>query len=165
MIRRTLEIASKAQLRVKLNQLIIRNDEGEHSVPFEDIGFLILDNPQITCSQSVFRHCARGNVALIVTDEKHLPASMLLPLDVHSTQGKIMRMQASTPEQVQHMIWQQIVQAKIGMQAASIKRGTRYKKRPSGATVKNNTARRHGQSRGPSLPHLLQVSFRKRFQA
>ena len=117
MIRRTLEIASKAQLRVKLNQLIIRNDEGEHSVPFEDIGFLILDNPQITCSQSVFRHCARENVALIITDEKHLPASILSPLDVHSTQGKIMRMQASTPEQVRHMIWQQIIQAKIGMQA------------------------------------------------
>ena len=117
MIRRTLEVSSKARLRVKLNQLIIRNDEGEHSVPFENIGFLILDNPQIICSQSVFRHCARENVALIVTDEKHLPASILLSLDVHSTQGKIMRMQASTPEQVQHMIWQQIIQAKISMQA------------------------------------------------
>ena len=117
MIRRTLEVSSKANLRVKLNQLIIRNDEGEHSIPFEDIGFLILDNPQITCSQSVFRHCARENVALIVTDEKHLPTSILLPLDVHSTQGKIMRMQASTPEQVRHIIWQQIIRAKISMQA------------------------------------------------
>lgn len=117
MIRRTLEIGSRAYLRVKLNQLIIRNDEGEHSVPFEDIGFLILDNPQIICSQSVFRHCAKENVALIITDEKHLPASMLLSLDAHSTQGKIMRMQASTPEQVQHMIWQQIIRAKISMQA------------------------------------------------
>ncbi len=120
MIRRTIEISSAAYLRVKLNQLVIRNDEGEHSVPFEDIGFLILDNPQITCSQSVFRHCAEQNVALVITDEKHLPSSLLLPLDAHSTQGRIMRMQASTPEQVQHIIWQQIIRAKISMQAAAL---------------------------------------------
>lgn len=120
MIRRTIEISSAAYLRVNLNQLIIRNDEGEHSVPFEDIGFLILDNPRITCSQSVFRHCAEQNVALVITDEKHLPSSLLLPLDAHSTQGKIMRMQASTPEQVQHVIWQQIIRAKISMQAAAL---------------------------------------------
>ena len=117
MIRRTIEVSSAAHLRVHLNQLIIRNDEGKHSVPFEDIGFLILDNPQITCSQSVFRHCSEQNVALVITDEKHLPASLLLPLDVHSTQGKIMRMQASTPPPVQHVIWQQIIRAKIDTQA------------------------------------------------
>lgn len=118
MIRRTIEIVSEAHLRVSLSQLIIRNDEGEHSIPFDDIGFLILDNPQITCSQSVFRHCAKQNIALIVTDEKHLPTSLFLPLDAHTTQGKIMRMQASTPVQVHQVIWQQIIQAKINMQAA-----------------------------------------------
>ena len=116
MIRRTLEIASKAYLRAHFQQLIIQDDEGEHTVPFEDIGFLILDNPQITCSQSVLRHCARENIALIVTDEKHLPASLLLPLDAHSTQCSIMHMQASTPEAVQHALWQQIIQAKIKAQ-------------------------------------------------
>ena len=117
MIRRTIEIASAAHLRVNLNQLIIRNDEGEHSVSFEDIGFLILDNHQITCSQSVFRRCAEQNVAVVVTDEKHLPASLLLHLDVHSTQAKIMRMQVSTPERVRHVVWQQIIEAKIKAQA------------------------------------------------
>ncbi len=120
MIRRTIEISSPAHLRVNLNQLTIQNDEGKHSVPFEDLGFLILDHSQITCSQSVFRHCARQNVALIITDEKHLPTSQLFPLDVHSTQGRIMRMQASTPQQVQHLVWQQIIQAKISMQAAAL---------------------------------------------
>ena len=118
MIRRTIEVASGAHLRVSLNQLIIRNSEGKHSIPFDDIGFLILDNPRITCSQSVFRRCAEHNIALIVTDEKHMPSALLLPLDAHTTQGRIMRMQASTPERVRHVIWQQIIQAKINMQAA-----------------------------------------------
>ncbi len=118
MIRRTIEISSEAHLQVSLNQLIVLNEEGKHSIPFDDIAFLILDNPQITCSQSVFRHCAKQNIALIVTDEKHLPASLLLPLDAHTTQGRIMRMQASTPEQVHHIIWQQIIRAKIYTQSA-----------------------------------------------
>ena len=120
MIRRTIEIASAAQLRVGMAQLVINRDGEEHSVPFEDIGFLILDNPQITCSQGVFRHCAKYNVALIITDEKHLPASLLLPLDVHSTQGRTMRMQAMTPEALQHNLWQQIIKAKITAQAAAL---------------------------------------------
>ena len=120
MIRRTIEISSAAYLRVNLKQLIISREDEEHSVPFEDIGFLILDNPQITCSQSVFRHCAENNVALIITDEKHLPSSLLLPLDVHSTQGKTMRMQAITPEEVQHNLWQQIIKAKITAQTTAL---------------------------------------------
>ncbi len=120
MIRRIIEVASAARLRVNLNQLIIQNNEGRHSISFEDIGFLILDNPQITCSQSVFRHCAKQNVALIITDESHLPTSMLLALDAHSTQGKIMRMQASAPEETRHVVWQQIIRAKINAQATTL---------------------------------------------
>lgn len=118
MIRRTIEVTSPGHLKVKLKQLVIQNDHDEHSIPFEDIGFLVLDNPQITCTQGVFRHCARENVAVVVTDEKHLPASLLLSLDVHSTQGKSMRMQAATPEEVRQAVWQQIIQAKIRAQSA-----------------------------------------------
>ena len=113
-------MASAATLRVKLGQLVIYRDSEEHSIPLEDIGFLILDNPQITCSQSVFRHCAENNVALIITDEKHLPASLLLPLDVHSTQGKMIRMQATTTVDLQHKLWQQIIKAKITAQATAL---------------------------------------------
>ncbi len=120
MIRRTIEIGSPAYLKVKLSQLLVQRDGEEHSIPFEDIGFLILDNPQITCSQSVFRHCADHNVALIITDEKHLPTSLLLPLDVNSTQGKIMRMQATIPEELQHSLWQQLIKAKIIAQATAL---------------------------------------------
>lgn len=117
MIRRTIEVGSAAHLCVDTKQLIIQNDAGKHSVPFEDIGFLILDNPQITCSQSVFRHCAKHNIALIITDETHLPTAMLFSLEAHSTQGKVMRMQVATPEEVNDFIWQQIIRAKINMQA------------------------------------------------
>ena len=120
MIRRTIEVGSAANLRVNLAQLIISRDGEEHSIPFEDIGFLILDNPQISCSQSVFRHCAEHNVALVITDERHLPSSLLLPLQVHSTQGKTIRIQAETPEELRHKLWQQIIKAKITGQSVAL---------------------------------------------
>ena len=113
MARRTIEVSSEARLKVRLNQLIVEKHDGQHSIPFEDIGFLILDNPQTTLSQSVIHHCAQENIGLIVTNEKHLPTSLLLPLEAHSTQGKIMRLQSSITEDVKHVIWQQIIQAKI----------------------------------------------------
>ena len=120
MIRRTVEIASAARLRVHLSQLVICQDGQNHTVPFEDIGFLILDNPQTACSQSVFRLCAEHNVAVIITDQKHLPTSLLLPLNAHSTQGKTMHMQAATPKEVQDALWQQLIQAKITAQVTAL---------------------------------------------
>lgn len=126
MIKRIIEISSSAYLYIKNSQLIIDKETQTHRVPFEDIGFLILDNPRITASQAVFRLCAVHNVALIVTDDKHLPAAMLLSMEAHSTQGKIVRMQVAVAKETQQQIWQQIVAAKIAAQSYVVEKVTGY---------------------------------------
>ena len=120
MIKRTIEISSPAQLTVKHQQLIIRKEDVEHSVPFEDIGFLILNHPRILCTQAVFRTCAKHNTALIVTDDTHMPTALLLAFAPHSLQNKITKMQVEASEVVKNILWQTIIQHKITAQATAL---------------------------------------------
>jgi CRISP-associated protein Cas1 len=54
---------------------------------------------------------------LIVSDEKHLPAAMLLPLSTHSTQTERFARQAAVSLPTRKRAWRQIVQAKLQAQA------------------------------------------------
>ncbi len=122
MIKRIIHIASAAHLKCKLNQLVIVSKEGkDHQVPIEDIGFLILDNTQITHSQHLLAECLSQNVAVLICDNKHLPAGLLMPLTGHTLQSKTMQRQADADRQVKYKAWQQIIQAKIQAQHHALK--------------------------------------------
>ena len=113
MIRRTIEISNSAYLSIKNQQLVIKNIQGEHSIPAEDIGFIVLDHPQITLTQNVLVVCAEFNIALIPCDKQHLPCAGLMSMQSNSLQGKIMRAQVLVDETTKQSLWKQIIQAKI----------------------------------------------------
>jgi CRISPR-associated protein Cas1 len=54
---------------------------------------------------------------LIVSNEKHMPAAMMLPLSTHSTQTERFARQAAVSLPTRKRAWQQIVQAKLRAQA------------------------------------------------
>lgn len=121
-IKRTIEINSVAHLSCHHQQLSIDIKNGAHqSVPIEDIGFLILDNIQLTHTQYLLSECAAHNVAVLVCDAKHLPTSMLMPLQGHTLQARIMQQQAGVTEDVKQEVWRQIISAKISAQQHTLK--------------------------------------------
>src|SRR5690554_7476552 len=76
MLKRTIYIGNPTYLKLKDNQLKIEDPvtkEVKGSVPVEDMGFLVLDNPQITLSHPVILALQQQNVAIISCDESHLP--------------------------------------------------------------------------------------------
>lgn len=123
MIKRIIEISTAAKISCKNKQLVVcRQEENDTSVPIEDIGILILDNPAITHTQAVLNACAANNVAVLICDTaSHIPTAMLLPLEGHSLQSKAMHLQANTPLPTKKRLWQTIVRAKISQQAKVLK--------------------------------------------
>ncbi len=117
MIKRIIEISKSAGLRLKHKQLIIRQEEKVHSVPIEDIGILISDNPAITYSQQLLAECCANNIAVVLCDLKHLPAYLLLPLVGNSQQTKFLAEQIRTPQPTKKRLWQLIIKEKIHAQA------------------------------------------------
>jgi len=119
MLKKTLTFSNPYHLSTKLEQLIITSkDTGEMtSRPIEDIGFVMLDNSQITFTQHVLQLLAENNVAVVICDGKHHPSTMLMHLDTHHIQAERFRHQIAASEPLRKQLWQQTIKAKIRNQA------------------------------------------------
>ena len=119
MSKRILSFSNPFHLSTRLGQLIILNKDTDDEVmrPIEDIGYLIIDHPQITFTTALMQVLADSNIAVVFCDGRHHPSSMLLHLDVHHIQGERFRAQASASEPLKKQLWQQTVKAKIRNQA------------------------------------------------
>ena len=133
MIKRTLCFSNPTYLSVKMDQLMIRIpetldlygnkiDELDTSIPIEDIGIVVLDNKQITITQSVIEKLLSNNSALITCDASHLPVGLMLPLSGNTTQSERFRNQIDISVPLKKQLWQQTIQAKIFNQAKALKK-------------------------------------------
>lgn len=133
MVKRTLCFSNPTYLSVKMNQLLIRipetldlygnkTDELDTSIPIEDIGIVVLDNKQITITQSVIEKLLSNNSALITCDASHLPVGLMLPLSGNTTQSERFRNQIDVSVPLKKQLWQQTIQAKILNQAIVLKK-------------------------------------------
>lgn len=123
MLKRTLFFSNPAHLSTKYNQLVI-TDKGNGEIkqaPIEDLGFVVLDNQQITFTQSVMQELAANNTAVVICDKKHMPATMMFHLDTSQVQNQRFRHQVSASEPLKKQLWQQTVKEKIKNQAALLK--------------------------------------------
>lgn len=119
MLKRSLFFTRPAYLSTRQEQLVVETKEGvEHTVPIEDIGYVVLEHPQITITLPAMQKLNANNVALVCCDEKHHPSAMLLNLDSHHLQGELFRNQLQTSEPLKKQLWKQVVEQKISNQAA-----------------------------------------------
>jgi len=124
MIKRTLYFSNPAYLKVKDEQMLIEYPNGDtesKSVSVEDIGVIILDSPQITITHVLINKLLANNVAVITTDERHMPSGLLYPLESNTLQSERFAVQLSASVPLKKQLWQQTVQAKIQNQAFLLK--------------------------------------------
>ena len=119
MLKRTIYIGNPAYLKLKDNQLQIVDPDSKElkgSVPIEDMGFLVLDHPQITLSHPVILLLQQHNVAIISCDESHLPLGLMLPISGHVEHSERLKHQINCSEPLRKQLWKQTVEAKIFQQ-------------------------------------------------
>jgi len=122
MIKRTVFISNPYHLSTKLSQLVLKEKETkvEKSIPIEDIGFLVLEHPQISFTQSVISLLAQNNTAVVFCSDNYLPVSMLYHIDTNQIQNQLFRAQLSISEALRKNLWKQTIVAKIRNQAAML---------------------------------------------
>ncbi len=123
MIKRTLYFGNPAYLSIKDNQLVIQLIESKETktIPIEDIGVVVLDHWQISCTQKVFESLLLNNAALITCDSSHMPQGLMLNLDGNTLQSERFRDQINVSEPLKKRLWQQTIEAKIKNQAYLLK--------------------------------------------
>lgn len=120
MLKRTLHLGNPAHLSVQNKQLLIElkdENRSKHSVPFMDIGMIIMEHPHITLSSSVMEQCMYENIALIACNKNYMPVGMFLPFDGHSEQTQRLIVQTEISLPLKKQLWQQTIKAKIKNQA------------------------------------------------
>jgi CRISP-associated protein Cas1 len=120
MIKRTLFFGNPAYLSTTNDQMVVRfPDESKEkkTLPIEDIGVIVLEDPQITITNKLLEKLVQNNVALIHCNAQHLPIGLLMPLEGHSEQSERFRHQINASAPLKKNLWQQTVQAKIKNQA------------------------------------------------
>lgn len=106
-----------AKLNVRNDQLIISiGDDREASAPLSEIAALVVSNPQVSYSHAALAGLAREGAALIVCDEKRMPAAMMMPIVGHHLQAERFALQAGSSLPGKKNIWRQIIKAKVAAQ-------------------------------------------------
>lgn len=129
MIKRTLYFGNPAYLRFKDDQLVINLPDTSVSpekdrvvtVPIEDIGVVVVENPQVTITHQLIGALLENNVAIVTCDHRHMPSGLLLPLEGNTTQSERFIHQVNASEPLRKQLWQQTIRQKILNQAAVLK--------------------------------------------
>ena len=119
MIKRTLFFSKPLRLSLQNKQLVVETKERFRltSIPVEDIGFVLLENMQISLSLPLLEALIANNTAVVFCDSKHYPQSMLMNLEGNNIHAEIIRHQINASVPLKKKLWQQCVKAKILNQA------------------------------------------------
>jgi CRISPR-associated protein Cas1 len=119
MIKQTLMFSSPVYLSLKDHQLVITFKDNKDSLsrPIEDIGFVIIEHPQVSVSVPVLNELADNNVSVVFCDGKKMPKTMLMTLDGNSTQQESYKYQIEASVPLKKNVWKQLVERKIKNQA------------------------------------------------
>ena len=120
MIKRTLFFGNPAYLSTRNEQLVVNFPEEarkEATIPIEDLGYVVLEDPQITITNGLLMKLVQNKTAVITCDKQHLPCSFLQPLVGHTEQTERMRHQLDASVPLKKQLWQQTITAKVTNQA------------------------------------------------
>ncbi|MBE99150.1 type II CRISPR-associated endonuclease Cas1 [Flavobacterium coralii] len=148
MVKRTLFFSNPAYLSTKNEQLLVSFPEDIKlpvTIPIEDLGYIVLEHPQITLTNGLMGKLIENKTAVITCDKQHLPNAILQPLTGHSEQTERYRHQLNASVPLKKNLWQQTISVKIANQAHHLSaRGKDSKKLKRWATeVKSGDVENH----------------------
>ncbi len=124
MIKRSILVENKTSISTKNQQLVLKSEIRENTIPIEDIGFLVLDNSEIYLSIPAMNLLIENNTAVIVCNTNHLPNGMFLNLNSHHIQQEIFKNQIDATAPLKKQLWQQTIVEKITNQGILLEKIT-----------------------------------------
>lgn len=115
-------IENEASVRLKLNNLIINNSEGELWIPIDDISMIVLDNQKIMLSARVMVVLAQNNIGVIICNMEHLPIGFYSSYDNHSRISKTIGFQIDKEQEYYDNLWQLVVREKLNNQKSVLQK-------------------------------------------
>ncbi len=124
MNKRVLHFGNPAYLSIKDNSLVVKYPATGESkqAPVEDIAVVELDSPQLTITGYALSFLLANNVAILVSDERHLPAGLMVNPESNTLLSQRIKLQIGAKKPLKKNIWKQIVAAKVRNQMLLLKK-------------------------------------------
>lgn len=109
--------------RMSLRQGLLRiepQDDEALTFHLEDLGYIVIDSPQVTLTAPLLAACAETGCMIVTSDARHMPNGVLLPFHAYHRQTETLQAQLELSLPTQKRLWQRIVQRKIKNQAACL---------------------------------------------
>ena len=124
MLKKSILLENKASISTKNLQLVIKTEIRESSIPIEDIGFIVIDHPEIYLSIPAMNLLIENNTSVIICNTNHLPNGMFLNLNSHHIQQEIFKNQINASVPLKKQLWQQTIVEKITNQGILLQKIT-----------------------------------------
>lgn len=110
---------SPVSLSLKDHQIVITFKDNKDTVtrPIEDIGFVVVENQQVSISVPLINELADNNVSVVFCDKKQMPRTMLMTLEGNATQQESYKYQMDASMPTKKNVWKQLVESKIKNQS------------------------------------------------
>lgn len=121
MLKRSLFFSNPSNLVLRNDQLVIcekNTNDVISTVPIEDLGYVIIENLQVSVTLPLLESLSKNNVAVVFCDSAHMPMSMLQNLDANNTQAEVYKEQILASDSFKKKLWKNIVEVKIKNQAS-----------------------------------------------
>jgi CRISPR-associated protein Cas1 len=116
MIKKSILLEKKSKVTCKNLQLQIKTEFRDASIPIEDIGFIVIDHPEVYISMPALNLLVENNTAVIICNTSHLPNGLFLNLNSHHIQQELFRYQIEASLPLKKQLWQQTIIEKINNQ-------------------------------------------------
>lgn len=118
---RVVVISSRSKLDYKLGSLVVRSEDGEKRIFLDDISVLMCETTAISITAYLLAELTARKIKVIFCDNKHNPASELVPMyGSYVSSGRI-REQITWSDEAKAKVWQEITRQKITNQASVLK--------------------------------------------
>jgi CRISPR-associated protein Cas1 len=124
MLKKSILLENKASISTKNLQLVIKSEIRESTIPIEDIGYIVIDHPEIYLSIPAMNLLIENNTAVIICNKNHLPNGLLLNLNSHHIQQEIFKNQINASAPLKKQLWQQTIVEKITNQGILLQKIT-----------------------------------------
>lgn len=115
MTNRIIEIADRGAYIHLENSLLVleRNEGGEHTIPLEEVGVLLLSHSAVTMTSAVICGIIEAGGMVVLCDQRYLPAGLFLPYGSHTSAARNYEAQVSANEPLKKQIWKEIIRKKV----------------------------------------------------
>jgi CRISPR-associated protein Cas1 len=122
MVGRVVEIASDGRHLAIDRGFMTVSEKGSElgRVPLDDLAAVVANAHGLTYSNNLLVTLAARGVPMVLCGANHRPAALVWPVDGHHAQSGRMSDQANASAPLKKRLWQQIVQAKILAQGATL---------------------------------------------